>query len=133
MTVRTINEIRGTDRDVTGVGFKSLRLLLAKDGMGFSVHKTEIQKGGPYHWHYKHHLEACYCVSGSGILRNLETGEEHEIFPETIYVLDNHDDHTFEALTDVVLISVFNPPVTGSEVHNQDGSYTLNSIDDHEK
>jgi len=129
MTVRTIDEIRGTEREVHGTGFTSLRLLLARDGMGFSVHKTVIPKGGPYHWHYKQHLEACYCVEGSGILTNLETGKKYAIIPDTIYVLDNHDDHTFEALSDTVLISIFNPPVTGNEVHNQDGSYTLNPYD----
>lgn len=124
MKVRTIDEIRDTDRDVLGVGFQSLRLLLASDGMGFSFHKTVIPKGGPYHWHYKNHLEACYCVQGSGLLTDLATGKTYAIVPDTIYILDNHDDHTFQALSDTILISVFNPPVTGSEVHLADGSYS---------
>lgn len=128
MVVRTIGEIIGTEREVHGEGFTSLRLLLARDGMGFSVHKTVIPKGGPYHWHYTHHLEACYCVQGSGILTNLETRKTYAIIPDTIYVLDNHDDHTFQALSDTVLISIFNPPVTGQEVHNADGSYSLPQI-----
>jgi L-ectoine synthase len=42
---------------------------------------------------------------------------------DTVYVLDDHDDHTFETLEDTVLISVFNPPVTGAEVHDANGSY----------
>lgn len=130
MVVRTIDEIRGTEREVHGEGFTSLRLLLARDGMGFSVHKTVIPKGGPYHWHYTHHLEACYCVEGSGILTNLETGKTYAIIPDTIYVLDKHDDHTFRALSDIVLISIFNPPVTGQEVHNADGSYSLPLIEE---
>jgi L-ectoine synthase len=127
MKVRSIKNIRQSepDRCVTGVGFESVRVLLARDGMGFSLHKTIIPKGGPYNWHYKHHFEACYCVSGIGELINLETGERFLIEPETTYVLDNHDNHTFEALEDVVLISVFNPPVTGNEVHQSDGSYSL--------
>lgn len=104
-------------------GFTSLRALLASDGMGFSLHKTIIPKGPPQHWHYKHHLEACYCIAGKGRLTNLENGQQHIIKPDTVYVLDHHDDHTFEALEDTVLISIFNPPVTGNEVHDESGSY----------
>lgn len=110
---------------VKGLGFISHRILLAKDGMGFSLHKTVIPAGEPRHWHYKEHLEACYCVSGGGKLTNLATGEEHYITPDVTYVLDAHDDHTFEAYEETVLISVFNPPVTGQEIHGEDGSYLL--------
>ncbi len=119
------NDLIGTERDVRCPrgGFTSLRLLLASDGMGFSLHKTIIPKGPPQHWHYKHHLEACYCIAGKGILTELSTGTKHMIRPDIVYVLDHHDDHTFEALQDTVLISVFNPPVTGTEVHLEDGSY----------
>lgn len=125
MKVISITNIVGTSRDVhcPKGGFNSQRLLLASDGMGFSLHKTIIPAGEPQRWHYKHHLEACYCVEGYGVLRNLSTGEEHEIRPGVLYALDQHDDHTFQALEETVLISVFNPPVTGAEVHREDGSY----------
>ncbi len=123
MKIRTIKEIENTERDVNFKEGKSLRLLLAKDNMGFSVHKTIIPKGKKGHWHYKHHLEACYCIQGSGILTNLVTGEKHKIEVDTIYALDDNDNHTFEALEDVILISIFNPPVTGQEIHKKDGSY----------
>lgn len=123
MKIRTIEEIENTDRDVQGVGFRSLRLILAKDGMGFSFHKTIIPKGEPQHWHYKEHLESCYCIEGMGLITDLTTKEEFLIKPDMIYILDSHDNHTFQALEDTVLISVFNPPITGREIHNQDGSY----------
>lgn len=110
---------------VQGLGFISHRILLAKDGMGFSLHKTVIPEGEPRHWHYKEHLEACYCISGTGVITNLTTGESFDIEPDVTYVLDSHDNHTFQALTDTVLISVFNPPVTGQEIHDEDGSYLL--------
>jgi L-ectoine synthase len=125
MFIRTTKEIEGTDRDVSCPKghFKSLRILLERDNMGFSVHKTLIPKGGPYHWHYKNHLEACYCVEGNGVLTNLSNGDMFEIQKDTIYALDKNDNHTFEAKTDVILISIFNPPITGNEVHQEDGSY----------
>lgn len=126
MKIRTIKELENTERHVKGVGFDSVRVLLEKDNMGFSLHKTIIPKGGPYNWHYKQHLESCYCIQGRGIITDLSSGESHNIEIDTTYILDNHDNHTFEALEDVVLISVFNPPVTGKEVHNSDGSYSIN-------
>jgi len=112
-----------TERDVSFVGGQSIRFLIKDDGMGFSFHETIIPKGGPYHWHYKKHLESCYCVKGLGLLTNLESGEVHPIEEGTIYVLDHHDNHLFEALKDTVLISVFNPPLNGKETHKEDGSY----------
>lgn len=123
MIVRTIQEIENTDRDVQFKEGKSLRLILEKDNMGFSFHKTLIRKGTIGHWHYKNHLESCFCVSGHGVLRNLTTLESFNIVPDTIYLLDQNDDHTFEAITDVILLSVFNPPCKGNETHREDGSY----------
>lgn len=123
MKVRTISEIIGTDRDVQFNEGRSLRLILEKDNMGFSFHETRIPKGQKGHWHYKNHLESCYCIQGIGILTNLTTNEKFHITSGTIYILDNHDDHTFESIEDVILISVFNPPCKGQEVHKSDGSY----------
>jgi len=114
-----------TSRDVKFKEGRSVRVVLEEDGMGFSIHKTIIPIGQKGHWHYTNHQESCYCIKGRGILTNLETKQEFIIEPDTCYSLDNHDDHTFEALTDVVLISVFNPPCKGQEVHQKDGSYSI--------
>lgn len=124
MKVRSIDTL-DNNRIVEGKGFTSFRFLLKKDKMGFGVHKTVIPKGGPYLWHYKNHLEACYCICGEGELINLDTNIRYKIRPDTIYILDKNDRHTFEAITDVELISVFNPPLNGFEVHKNDGSYEL--------
>lgn len=126
MKIVKISEIKGTDREVKCPkgGFVSNRILLESDGMGYTMTKTEIPEGNWQHWHYKNHLEACYCVSGWGKIFNRETGEHFDIFPDTTYVLDKHDDHEFKAVKDTVLICVFNPPLTGKEVHNKDGSYS---------
>lgn len=127
MKTRTIKEITGTDRDVQFKQGRSLRLILEKDNMGFSFHKTIIRPNEIGHWHYKNHLESCYCISGKGILTNITTGEKFDIVPDTIYLLDNYDDHTFESLDEeVILISVFNPPCKGNEIHKDDGSYEAN-------
>ena len=53
------------------------------------------------------------------------SGTVHRIEPGTIYVLDEHDDHYLraDAAGDMVLVSVFNPPLNGTERHvlGQDG------------
>ncbi len=121
MKVKRISDIGG----VNFTGGTSYRALLKSDNMGFSLMKTVIPKGGPHHWHYVNHLEACYCISGSGILIDLKTGIRYIIQPDTVYVLDNHDDHTFEATEDTVLISIFNPPLKGTEKHDENGHYSI--------
>ena len=115
-----------TDRHVLTDGFASIRGILESDGMGFSLHHTTVfPTDEPQRWHYKNHLEACYCIGGRGLLESEETGERHWIEPNTCYVLDQHDPHKFMAVGDkpCLLISVFNPPCKGREVHNEDGSY----------
>lgn len=104
-------------------GFTSNRILLESDNMGYTMTKTIVHPGEKQFWHYKHHLESCYCVSGTGRLTNAATNEEFDISPDTTYVLDNNDAHYFEAFEEVTLICIFNPPLTGREVHKEDGSY----------
>lgn len=101
----------------------SNRILLEEDKMGYTMTKTVIEPGKRVFQHYKNHLESCYCVSGSATLTNSLTGEEFEIKEDITYVLDNYDPHYFEAHEKTVLICVFNPPLVGKEVHQEDGSY----------
>lgn len=114
-----------TDREVhcPKGGFISYRMLLEDDGMGYTMTRTIIPPNGPQKWHYKNHLESCYCVSGRGVLKDVASDEEHMILPGMVYVLDKNDEHIFEALETVELICVFNPPLKGREVHKEDGSY----------
>lgn len=114
------------DRKVEFHAGVSNRLLLADDGMGYTLTKTIIQpSAGKLFQQYRHHLESCYCVSGRATLTDGETGEEFEIIPDVTYVLDKNDAHWFEAHEETVLICVFNPPLVGNEVHDEDGSYPI--------
>lgn len=129
MKIVKIAELKDTSREVKcpNGGFTSNRILLESDGMGYGMTKTVIPPNGKQHWHYTSHFESCYCISGYGILTDIKTGETHEILPDTTYVLNDHDDHYFEAIEEVTLICVFNPPLTGKEVHQEDGSYAVES------
>lgn len=104
-------------------GFISNRVLLESDGMGYTMTKTVIPVTRTQRWHYKSHLESCYCVSGLGELKSLVTGHVYLIEPDTTYILDQHEPHEFTTLEETTLICVFNPPLIGREVHGEDGSY----------
>lgn len=126
MKVVRLKDIIGTERDVAGPGWKSRRLLLKKDGMGFSMHETIIPAGAELKLWYKNHLEAVYCVQGNGSVEVVSTGEVYQIEDGTLYALNKNDQHILRGGTeDMRLICTFNPPVTGGETHDADGSYNL--------
>jgi L-ectoine synthase len=85
--------------------------------------KTTIAAGSEHSFHYKNHFESVYCISGEGSIEDLATGEVHDIRPGVMYALNLHDKHTITCTEEMVLACVFNPPVTGNEVHQADGSY----------
>lgn len=124
--MKVINHTRlDKERVVKFHAGESKRILLAKDNMGFGLTRTTIQPAaGKVFQHYKNHDEACYCVSGYGILSDLD-GNEFGISPGVTYILDKNDPHYFEAMEETVLICCWNPPLIGREVHNKDGSYSL--------
>jgi L-ectoine synthase len=123
MIVRDLKEARGTDRLVKAIGWDSTRLLLASDGMGFSFHITRIHENTSHVFHYKHHFESVYCISGEGTIEDLDSGVVHQIRPGVMYALDRNDRHRLSATSEMVMACCFNPPVTGQEVHREDGSY----------
>ncbi|HOO45398.1 MAG TPA: ectoine synthase [Deltaproteobacteria bacterium] len=125
MLVRTIDEIRGTEREVFAENnnWVSARLLLRDDSMGFSFHETTIFAGTETHIWYKNHLEAVYCIEGKGEVETFEDGRKYPIRPGTMYALDKNDRHYLRAFTELRLVCVFNPALTGGEVHLPDGSY----------
>ncbi len=132
MIVRTLHDIEGSDRDVNGGNWSSRRLCLADDGMGFSMHDTILRAGTETHMWYKNHLEGVYCIEGKATLEDKATGEIHEIVPGTIYLLNDHDQHVLRVEEDLRVICSFNPPVTGREVHDEDGAYPLLTAGDDE-
>lgn len=126
MIVRRLEDIAGTDRDVEAPTFVSRRLLLARDGMGFSLHDTVLFAGTETEIHYQNHLEAVYCLEGMAEIVELDgDGKVHKIEPGVMYALDKHDRHLLRAITDFRALCVFNPPVTGREVHDENGVYPL--------
>ncbi|QYR22574.1 ectoine synthase [Paenibacillus sp. sptzw28] len=129
MKVKQLDEIIGTKDDVDTDTWNARRLLLRKDGMGFSMHDTLIKAGTETMIWYRNHVEAVYCIEGEGEIE-LATGEVYPIRPGMLYALDGHEKHYLRANTRLRMVCVFNPPLTGREVHDQDGVYPL--VEDNE-
>ncbi|MCB9730583.1 MAG: ectoine synthase [Deltaproteobacteria bacterium] len=124
MIIRRLDEL-GADRQVDATNWTSRRLLLKGDGMGFSLHDTVIRAGTTTEMHYANHLEAVYCIEGSGTVTLKGSGEVIPIEAGTVYALDQHDEHVLRASTRMRMVCVFNPPLVGPEVHDATGAYPL--------
>jgi len=123
MIVRQLRSIRKTDRLVKSKGWESARLLLKDDDMGFSFHITTMYAGEELKMHYQNHLEAVFVLKGTGTIEDLGTGETHKLSPGVMYALNKNDRHIVRPETDILTACVFNPPVTGQEVHDENGAY----------
>ena len=123
MIVREFDNVVQDGGAISDAHWTSVRMLLADDGMGFSFHITFLEGGSEHTFEYKNHLESVYCIQGTGQITDHGTGETHPIKPGTMYALNAHDRHTLTAKEELVMACVFNPPVTGREVHREDGSY----------
>jgi len=123
MIVRKLKDVRKSDSHVKSKGWDSTRLLLRDDGMGFSFHLTTMYAGKELRMHYQNHLEAVLVLKGTGTIEDLDAGVIHELAPGVMYALNAHDRHIVRPQTDILCACVFNPPVTGQEVHDENGAY----------
>jgi L-ectoine synthase len=122
MFVRSLDDVAKTDCFVDWGNGTSHRLLTEKDGMGFTVCHTVVKAGSESKLHYRNHLEACYCIGGKGEVEDMD-GNVFPVRVGDIYVLNNHDEHFLRASADqdLILVSVFNPPLNGTERHDLSG------------
>ena len=123
MIVKHLEQLIDSPRDVRGAAWASRRFLLAEDGVGFTLTETRVAGGSEQVLWYQHHVEANYVVDGEGEVENLATGEVFALRPGSVYVLDHHERHRLRAHSEMVLVCVFTPPLTGRETHDADGAY----------
>ena len=125
MIVRTLVEITDTDRDVITPNWRSKRIVLAKDGVGFSLHETVLDAGSVNDFWYANHIEAVFVTEGYGELYDKDNDVTHQLGPGSMYLLNGHEKHQLRPKTEMRTVCVFNPPVTGREVHDENGIYPL--------
>jgi L-ectoine synthase len=123
--VRHLSEIEDTEADIKTENWRSKRIVLAREKLGFSVHETTLYAGTVNDFWYANHIEAVFITEGEGEVEDKATGEVHQLKPGSIYVLNNADKHQVRPKTEMKTVCVFNPPVTGREVHDEDGVYPL--------
>ncbi|WP_168122608.1 ectoine synthase [Paenibacillus sp. HB172176] len=124
MIVKHLNDIVNTKDDVDTSTWNARRLLLKKDGLGYSLHDTVIKEGTETLIWYKNHVESVYCFEGEGEIEVIG-GETYPITPGTLYVLNGHEKHLLRAKKQMRMVCVFNPPLSGAEVHDKDGVYPV--------
>lgn len=125
MIVRNLAGIRASECNIKSENntWESARMLLKKDGMGFSFHITTLYAGAEIQLQYLNHFESVFVMSGLGSIQNLANGETHVLEPGVMYALDKHDDHILRIEKEITCACIFNPPVSGREVHDENGSY----------
>ncbi|MFB5664231.1 ectoine synthase [Alteribacillus sp. HJP-4] len=125
MKVVKLEDILGTDQEVDNGNWVSRRLILKSDNMGYSVHDTIIRAGTETHIWYQNHLETVYCIEGEGEVETLSDNKIYPITADTVYALDKNDEHLLRAKKDMRMVCVFNPPISGREVHDENGVYPV--------
>ena len=113
MIVRTLEDVEDTDADIKTPNWRSKRIVLAKEKVGYSVHETTLYAGTVNDFWYANHIEAVFVFEGEGEITDKGTGETHQLRPGSLYLLNNHDKHQVRPKTDMRTVCVFNPPVTG--------------------
>jgi L-ectoine synthase len=115
MLIRKLAEVKTVE---WGNG-QSRRFLLEADGMGYTVTDTIVKAGTKSLIEYENHLEACYCIEGSGSVIEMD-GTEHKIEVGTMYALDNRDPHYLLGgeNEDLRLVCTFTPALQGDEAHD---------------
>jgi L-ectoine synthase len=117
MIVRSLADVQTVD---WGNGL-SRRFLVAADGVGYTITDTTVRAGTKSRLEYVNHLEACYCIAGSGEVVT-DDGTVYPITPGVMYALNEHEAHWLIASPDedLNLVCVFTPALRGDEVHNLD-------------
>jgi len=124
MIVKALVDTIDTPAHVKGTSFESRRLLLASDNLGYSLHDTICKAGTVQELHYQNHIETNYVIEGQGAVEDVATGEVYPLAPGSVYVLDQHDAHILRAETDMRIVCIFTPALTGRETHDKDGNYS---------
>lgn len=122
--VKRLGELRkvGREKLVANGSAKSIRILLQEDKVGFTLSDVRIAAGNKAVLWYKHHWEANYILNGRGIVSDSTSGESWTLEPGTMYIVGPDDRHSIEAVSDLHLISIFNPPLQGDEQHDDEGT-----------
>ena len=112
----------GHERVVANGEASTLRMLTQHDQVGFSLSDVQLEEGARADLWYKHHWEANLIIGGRGRVADRESGQEWPLSFGTMYLVGPRDRHVLAAETDMHILSVFCPPLSGDEEHDADGA-----------
>jgi L-ectoine synthase len=115
MIIRSVSEVIGTERDVPGEGWRSRRLVLADDAIGYSLHETTLEAGIELRFEYRNHRETVYCLEGDGSVEDVASGRRVTLRPGSMYSAGIGEPHVVRTDTQVRVLCVFTPALTGTE------------------
>jgi len=125
MLVRNTQDVEQLSATIDTGEWSSQRLLLARDGVDYSLHDTLMKAGGTTLLDYPHHLETAYCIEGKGELEELASGIRHPVTAGTVYSLSRGDRVRLHAKIDLRLICAISPALAGNERLDAKGGYPL--------
>lgn len=123
MIYHTAESLKGTRRYVEADGFVSIRLALAEDNLGFTVTEATGRTELDLEIQHKNHIEAVYVLEGRGEVELVATGEVFKLYPGVFCAFDKHERHKYRLETEARAIAIFNPPLVGDEVNDEEGGY----------
>ncbi len=115
MFISSVQEVIGTDRDVQGPGWKSRRVILAEDGMGYSVHETLVDAGTHLRLNYANHRETVYVVAGRGTVTDVAGERAVSLQPGSVYSGGVGEEHILVCDTEMTFLVIFTPGLVADE------------------
>ncbi|MDN5850883.1 MAG: ectoine synthase, partial [Nitrococcus sp.] len=100
-------------------------LILARDGLDYSLHDTIMHAGSETELHFPQQVESAYCIEGEGEIISLDDGARHRLAPGSLYILNRHDRVRLRAITELRLVCLFSPPLAGGERLDEAGRYVV--------
>ncbi|XP_038057129.1 uncharacterized protein LOC119728802 isoform X2 [Patiria miniata] len=124
--VKSLSDLVGTERDISFGNGNSRRFTVKKDGFPLTITNTRVMASTSSKQEYKNQIEAAYYIAGTMTYHWQDgdggwTGEQTKVDKKngTNYFMNMHDKHEMVASdNDCFCICVFNPALTGNEIHN---------------
>jgi len=124
MFVRTAEDVRAAGMEAAvGDMETSLSYLTPADGLGFSLHVSQLNSGIESNVWFKYHWKANLILEGECEVTDLASNTVYRLGADDLYLVGPEDRHQIRARTDVHILSVFDPPLAGDEPRDADGSF----------
>ncbi|MFO1172145.1 MAG: ectoine synthase [Hyphomicrobiaceae bacterium] len=126
MLVRTPADVKaaGHTSEFAAKTGRIAHIITKADGVGFSYSDVHLARGHRSDHTHKHHTMASLVLEG-----NLEVtdkdGKTHTLSDGDLYCVGPGETHSLHAIGDTHMISVFNPPLVGTERLDATGGYPI--------